>query len=415
MQWRLVSLWFPALFKSLPHGDCYYLHVISPHRLASTLFLTLAELYSRKKPKPHRRSERRMSSLVEPEVLSTSKVEKGGWDQGGKENYLAWCMVKSALKVSSARHSLQGHASAASSPELTKPLSERVLQDLPDFVLLDLYPQCKSLEVLANRPVVLPIESLLLSRQFRPLVTLNWFKIISYYNKLVQRCSWQKVSLGLSDSDWGLRYNYTTPLVFVKTKAVHDFLCVHCHLFRTCVIPILPQLSMLPMGGVAGSSMSHREPHLTAGEMDVTIVWYTHPVPSSLIVTRRTADEAELVPASDRITGYFAMNLKSVNFPVHSEPHALGMETHVVHTSLSRLSTLHDNWKALSGAMSAYLESKAAMRPTSRSLSKQRRAEKNLQPPEELMKGIAKAVKEVASFFESKAKEVGKPCLYHCR
>lgn len=353
-----------------------------------------------------------MSSIVDADLSSIGKAPvetKPGLELGGKDSYLAWCMVRSALKVTSARQALQGFASAANTHELTKPLSERVLQDLPDFVLLDLYPQCKSLETLVNIPVILPVESLLLSRQYRPKVKLNWFKIIGYYNRLVQRCSWQKVTLGFPHSDWGLQYNHTTPLMFTKTKAVHSFLFAHCNLFRSCVIPSLPQPISPPSmtGAIPNAPSVHREPHLVVGEMDVTVIWYATPVPSSLLSGKRAAaDDADILPASDRITGYFAMNLKPVNFPAHSEPHVLGMETHMVHTSLKKLSALHERWKEMEKSVVGYLDAKTAMRPISRSPSKQKRAEKNIQPPEDLMKSIAKAVKEVAIFFDSKAKEV---------
>lgn len=383
------------------------------YRLASTVFLTLAELYNRKRSKLPKRSDRRCS-IIDPDCLSSKAPPgleiRGGWEHGGKDSYLAWCLVKSALKVTSARQALQGFSSAANTQELTKPLSERVCQDLPDFVLLDLYPQCKSLETLANKPVILPVESLLPSRQYRPKVKLNWFKILGYYNRLVQRCSWQKMSLGFPHSDWGLRYNHMTPLVFTKAKAVHSFLCAHCALFRSCIIPTLPTLvqpGMLPaVGAVSNAPTSHREPHLVVGEMDVTVIWYVTPVPSMLLSSKRAGGDAEIVPVSDRITGYFAINLKPVNFPVHSEPQLLGMETHVVHTSLKKLSALHDRWKEMEKGVAGYMDAKTAVRPISRSPSKQKRAEKNIQPPDELMKSIAKAVKEVATFFDSKAKEV---------
>lgn len=374
------------------------------------MFLTLAELYNKRKSRQAKRSERRMSSLIGSDVDSKldSRYDKGCWDQGGKESYLAWCMIKSAHKNSAARRALQSFASTANTPELTRPLSEKVLQDLPDVVLLDLYPQSKSLEALASKPVVLPTESLLPSRQYRATVNLNWFKIISYYHRLVQRCYWQKVSLGVSESHWALHYNCTTAAMHARAKATYNFLCTHCVQFRGCLIPSLPQLSMLPSTSISNAPAApHREPHLVAGEMDVTIIWCINPLPSSLLQAgkKTTADESS-VPASDRITGYFALNLKPVNFPMHSEPHVLGMETHVVHASLRRLTDLHGSWKELARAMSAYLDSKASMRPLSRSTSKQKRAEKSLQPPEELMKGITKAVRDAASFFDSKAKEV---------
>lgn len=383
-------------------------------RFASTLFLSLAELYNKKKKlktlNPKKYDRRR--SFVPPEGDESpgkvdksgweGKWDKGGWDLGGKENYLSWCMVKSVLKISSARQSLQALASAANNADLTRPLSEKVLHEMPDFILLELQSQCETLDTLSSKPVLLPIESLLPSKQYRPNVSLSWFKIINYFNRLIQRCYWQKLSLHLPDSDWELHFNYITPSVYTKTKAVFGFLVSQCPAFKSCVVPALPQLSMLPGGTFSpwtGGVISHRDPHLIASDTDVTIVWYNNPLPPFLL-------GASQLSVSDRITGYFAMNFKSVNFPLHAEPYLLGMDSHVFHTSLTQLSKLHKDWKELSSRALVYLDAKASMRPVSRSPSKQRRAEKSILPPEELVKEIAVAVRDVSDFFDSKARDV---------
>lgn len=393
--------------------------------MGSALFLNLAELLTNKKTRYFPRRLRSPSADLE----GFSSPVKGGKTSpqhspqqdrgelgGPKDNYLSWSMIKAGLRTATAHQSLQALASAANNPDLTKPLSDKALQDLPDFILLELHPQCRGLSTLVSQPALLSIESLLPSKQYRPQFKLTWFKIVNYYMRLLRRCHWQKGTLQLPDSDWGLYYNHTTPFIYAKAKAVLHYLSTHCSLFKPCLIPSMAPMNMLPSGGsfstwMSGTNTPHREPHLAASETDVTIVWFNNPLPPPLQThtnwsTGGTSPSPEAIPPSDRITGYFAMNLKPVNFPLHSEPHLLGVDVHMVHTSLRKLSGLHQSWKELSGEVSSYMESRANMRPTSRSPSKQKRAEKNLQPPEVLIRGIAKGVKDMAEFFDSNSKEV---------
>lgn len=406
-------------------------------RLTSIVSLTLAELYHKKKV---RRSERRKSvSIVlnagppastgatttgseqgqdrekagggsgsgrESSASRTERVPTAAmWESGGKEGYLAWCMVRATQRIWTARQALQGLASSASHQEMTKPLSDKILQDLPDFALLELQVQCKTLQQLGSKAVLLPIESLLPSRQFRPRKVLNWFKVVNYFSRLVQRCYWQKATLHLPDSDWALHYNFTTLSVYAKAKAVYNFLNTHCTAFKPCVMPPLPQLSMLPGGTYSpwtGSMSVHREPHLAAGETEVTVVWCSNPF--SPLCGEGAESGHPTSAASEHITGYFAMNTRAVYFPISNEPHTLGVETHIIHTSLRELSELHGNWVELGKLVGVYLDSRALLRPSSRSPSKIRRAEKNMQPPEEVVTGIPRVVKETATFLHSKAK-----------
>ena len=381
------------------------------------MFLTLAELYGKKKARSLKRSDRRKSvSIVinadepakstggeekEKEKGWEGKWDKGGWEYGGKEGYLAWCMVRSALKIANSRQTLLGFASSTNSADMTKQLGDKILHDLPDFVLLELEPRCETLDMLSNKPLVLPIERLLPSRQFRTKKGINWFKIINYYNRLVQRCYWQKVALHLPDSDWSLHYNFATPSVYTKTKAVFNFLNSHCNVFKSCLLPSIPQLSMLPGGSITpytGNTGIHREPHLAASETEVTILWYSNPF-STLLA-------AGSLPTSQAISGYYAMNYRTVNFPIHNEPYILGIETHVIHTSVRALTDLYEKWEELAKIVTGFLDSRA-IRPTSRSPSKVKKAEKSImQPPEEVAAAIPVAVKEVAKFLKSTKSEV---------
>ncbi len=337
------------------------------------------------------------------------KWDRGGWDLGGKENYLAWCMIKSALRLTTARQSLQGLAASASNPDMTKPLTEKALHDMPDFILLELCPESPALRALSSRAGLLPIESLLPSRQHRPNLSISWLKVINYYNHLLRRCYWQKVALQLPDSDWDLHYHYATPRLFAKARAVLAFLSALCPHFKSCLMPPIPQLSMLPSGTFspwAGSAVTphiHREPQLMAGDADVTIIWYRSFLPPILSAADPTYKPH---PSSDRIIGYFAMNLKPVNFPIHAEPYLLGIDTHVCHTSLSKLKEMHEDLEELSKAVKAYMDARSSIRPVSRSPLKQRKAEKSAHPPDELVRSVRKAVKDISCFFDSKAKEV---------
>ena len=385
--------------------DSLYMHVTPctcmchPCRLASTLSLCLSELHNKRKCKVMKRPvlDRR----------TPSPMDQGTWEQGGRDNYLSWCTIKSALKTSTARQTLLSYACAANNADLNKTLPEKALLDLPDFVLLDLSPQCLTLDLLVSKPVIMPVESLLLSRQYRPKITLTWFKIINYYHRLIQRCFWQKVSLQLPHSDWMLHYNTATPLLYGKAKALFGFLSTHCGPFRSCQIPVFPQ-QVVPSGGLAPwttlTGGTHREPHLQASDIEVTIIWHTNPLPSSSLPSAEQAESS--TSADNKITGYFALNLKTVGFPIHQEPHLLGIDTHMFHTSLHKLACVHDTWKELSKAVSAFLDSRANMRPVSRSPSKQRKVDRSIHPPDDLVKRITKAVKSVAVLFESKAKEV---------
>lgn len=382
-----------------------------------SVLLTLAELYNRKKAKCLKRGERRRSvSIVIDAVddLSKPASEKdkekdkaleSKWETGGKEGYLSWCMIKSAMKISQSRQTLLGYASSTNTPEMTKPLPEKILHELPDFVLLELQAQCESLDTLSNKPVLLPIDSLLPSKQFRPKVSLNWFKIINYYSRLVQSCFWRKFTLHLPDSDWELHSNFVTTSIYPKTKALFSFLVSHCPSFKACMMPSLQHLSMLP-GGIhtSGGTSVHRDSHLVASDTDATVMWYSNPFSPLLAPPQLGRGGAEELPTSDRIAGYFALNSKVVSFPLHTEPHLLGMETYVIHTSLRKLMELHKRWEELGKAVSTWLDAKAALRPISRSPSKQKKAEKSIQPPEEVVRGIPKAVREAAIFLDSKSK-----------
>ena len=178
------------------------------------------------------------------------------------------------------------------------------------------------------------------------------------------------------------------------------------------------QVSMLPSGTyspwMAGSVTPHvhKEPYLMAGDADVSVIWYHTPLPPVLQATAVTLTDPAHGPRppSDRIVGYFAMNAKPVNFPIQAEPYHLGMDTHVCHASLAQLRELHANWEELARRAKSYLETRGSVRPISRSPSQQRKAERSVPPPEELVRDIGKAVRELASFFNAKPKEVGLLC-----
>ena len=342
---------------------------------------------------------------------SSHKDEDGSedaarWDkEHWKEGYLAWCMIKLALQTSTAEKSFQALVLTVQNNDLTKPLSDRVLQDLPDFALHELCPQSEAMDILMSQIDILPIESHMPSKQQRLDVGLNWFKIINYCYRLIQRCYWQKAPLDLSTSEWNLHYHSMTPFLHTKAKAMVSFLSAHCSSFKACLIPPLPRSAFQQGIGVLPKKISSCEPHLTAHESEVVIYWHkdNHPVVPSC----DSVPISEPILESDRITGYFAMNHRSVQYPNNSDSHYLGLETHIVHISNKKLSELHESWKELTRRVNAYLEAKANTRPVSRSPSKQKKKDAMMQPPEELVKAVAEGVKKAAKIFgKRKTKEV---------
>lgn len=290
---------------------------------------------------------------------------------------------------------------------MTQTLNSRALQNLPDFALLELCPHsdstsdCDILESLIRKATVLPIQNLLPHNQLEnDTKNLTWIKILNYYYRLSQRCIWQKTSLQISGSDWGLHYHSATPSLHLKTRAMYMFLSAHFALFKaTCMVPPLPQYSVQHLGHVY-KLVSHNpfqlEQHLVAGEAEVSLLWHRDSLPLLFHMN------APSVPGPDRLMGYFAFNVRAVLSPVQSAFHVLGIEVHVIHTTLTELTALHQVWSDLVESCQAYLQLRELNRPVSRSPKRK----KVLLPPKELVKQIANAVRSVARLLKVKTKQV---------
>ena len=390
-------------------------------RLAYTTFLGLAELYckSSKQTYPSKKpassiavttsishaSPSATMSLEDPNV----QLADTDWERQRKlEAYLAWAMIKTALQVSASQLAFRNLISASHQDNMTKLLNDRALQNLPDFAFLEIDACVDStsgidddiLHCLTKNTVVLPVHRLLPRNQFKNTKNLTWIKVLNYYHHLTQRSVWQKTSLQISDSDWGLHYHSATPSLHLKSRIMYMYLSNHCSQFKaTCLIPPLPHCSIHHLGQIfkiVGRNHTKSELFLTAGDTDLSLIWHGDPLP--LLFHSNVAT----LPGCEMLTGYFAFNVHTLQCPTQNTLQSLGIEVHVIHTTLAELSELHQTWLDLEENCRVFLQHKDKLvRPVSRSKHK-----KHLNPPECLMKQMANAVREMAGLFKIKAKEV---------
>lgn len=365
--------------------------VLISTRLATTLFLTLAEVSNKRcKQSSIFKAVSQESGISATSELTDLKLELER--ERGKEKAYAWSMIRLALRTSTAQQSLRGLVSATRDESMTAPLPLRALKDLPDFLLLELCSNNNDILLTLNsKLVVLPVESLLqttlVAQVKKANVELSWFSIISWYYRLLQRCYWQKASLKLTDSAWGLNHHSVTPALHRKCKATLHFLTTHCPQFKSCLIP--RNILHFSVTGHTGPCEN------LASETEVTVLWCKNSFSSS-----------PEMAISDRITCYIAANSRTVTSPTHFTAQQLGLETHILHTSLEKLTKLHETWKALAKEAQDFMDIKANLLPISRSPAKQRKSEKSLQPPDVLVQGITKALKQTARLFKLKTKNV---------
>ena len=147
---------------------------------------------------------------------------------------------------------------------------------------------------------------------------------------------------------------------------------------------------------VSGAAGAGSEPHLTAGDTEVMVVWH-RPFPTS---------STHQPPSSDVLHGLFALNFKAIKTHPPANIVACGAEVYCVKTSLSALSALHDSWEELAVASKAYLDTKATSRPVSRSPSKQKKSERPVKTPPELQSKLVQAVQMLCATFNLQKKEV---------
>ena len=361
-----------------------------------------------------RKSSSRLSlktSQQELEREKTHKAEREWAKEREREAYNAWALVKTALQTQTAAHNLQLLTSELHNQEATKLIPDKVLAELPDFTLLDLCQSKDVLSALTTGLEVPPIQTLAPRSQLpQPAgVTVSWFKVAVYAEGLMQQCFWQKASLA-SDTDWGLHYHSLTASVYTKCCAVVEFLSKHfSHFAKKSTLPSPPSLLLsstpssssilpatpLPPALLSGQSVipPQAEAHLTAGDSEVSVVWY-RPFPSCHS------------PSSDTLIGLFALNSKTMK--THPPPNigTSGVQVFPVTTSISALSALHSSWEELAVAAKAFHDMRAASRPVSRSPSKRKKSEKVLKTPPELQSKLTQGVQLLCATFGLQRTEV---------
>ena len=356
-----------------------------------------------------------------------TKTEREWVKERGRESYIAWCMTKSALQCHAALQQFRALCSELHNREITKHLTDKMLDDLPDFALLDLCPQENSpLDALAlDTQVVPPIEVMLPSAQYVNTTNITWFKLLVYYRKLLHSCFWQKDSLHTTksrQSSWNLHYNELTPSTHSKCTALLSFLSHHCPPFKGCHLPSLPPLLTLssaghqhPSGGTQPTSGQQTDTYLLAADGELTVMW-TKPIftlwDSISAVKNGTMDRQSCVEDdegrnevgdSEDVMGYFALNQKSVRTFLPPNLSSYGFESHTVRTSAEKLSQLYALWQELATSSKAVLvESRSSSRAMSRSPAKQKRMEKPFRVPPNLAESLETAVIDLAKVLGSR-------------
>ena len=371
---------------------------------------------------PSRRRGSRSGLSLRPstqEQERMSKAEREWNKERGRETYLAWCMVKSAVQSHSVSHQLRALSVELHNEDVVKGLTDKAVDDLPDFALNDLCPSETLLQVLATDEQGLPpIELMLPTAQHTDTTGLTWFKIVGYFRKLLQTCFWQKSSLEVSNSThspWLLHFSEQTPSTYAKCKALHSFLSQHCPSFKSCRVPPLPPFVSLSSTGQrpsvgSQSAGGQADAYLFAPDNELTVVW-TKPFLSltstsiSLNSDIKIVDEdkKEKDVSAEDIVGLFALNQKAVRTSMPPNLPSFGFESHTVRMTVKKLSQLHAVWQELTTASrSVLVESRSSSRPMSRSPSKQKRMEKPFRVPQDLIESLETAVIDLADALGSK-------------
>ena len=305
-----------------------------------------------------------------------------------REAYTAWCALKTAQQSLVARETLQNLTSQLHHQDLARPLSEKALGGVPEFVLLELCgvgdPALSSLLSAAER---VPVDLLVPSAQTVPSATkLTWFQVVSFAHSLLTRCFWPQ------DSDNSLPRTHTlTPSLHTQYQALALFLQHHLTLFSSsCALPSLPP-SLLPSTTPppSPSPKAHTQ-HLRASENEVTVVWY-RPPPNSHLHRHISSSKNDITITSrdvtcgsrdqdDIIVGVFGFNQKAVKVPQPGLTVTPVVEVFAVCLASQDLAQLREMWRELSQASRGYLDSRLSRRPISRSPSRLRKqVEKNQQ------------------------------------
>ena len=303
------------------------------------------------------------------DTKASRKSREGTSRSTGKQLPNSWLFLKLGSKTDQYLEVLDAYMSQVSNEEATKPLSPKMLADLPDFLLLDLCVTEELTTQLAYSMKLPPIESLLPSSQVVLTTGLNLLKIAGYLRKLLNQCFWQKTSLGLSSSNWCVHSHSLTRHLYPRAKALVDFLTTHSHQLKALKIPTISVSKATP------------EPLVTAVDCELTVVWTT-PFPQDT--------------SSDAVVGYFAFNAKSIRTSSHA--HSQGVECHVIKTSLSALEEAALLWAELGALTTGYFDNRT--RPISRSPSKQKKSERGVKMPPEVRETSSHAVEALKTILQ---------------
>ena len=354
-------------------------------RLAQSCFVELSQTFSTQSRQanpftperpitetPHPQSSRPKESKAAPERV-VSKEEKDWTRARAREAYVSWCAAKAAQQCMLSVQGLQTLTAELRNAAATRPLSEKAMRSLPDFALLDLIPLApvgmKGLEAL-------PVEQLIPNVQQYQQFSVNWFTVLTYTYKLLQRCFWSAKISSSGTSVWNLHHHSCTPRIFYQCRALLGFLKVHCSdLWSSAAFPAFPRtLHTTPTDGQRSISVApptlEELSYLQAGDQELTIVW-SSPLLGS--------------PQESSVLALFAFNYKSIKAHPPTNLSAVGIEVYSIPVSCLALNDLRTTWEELVDMTKAFLQNTAMPRPTSRSPSKQKmKLERSLLPPASL-------------------------------
>ena len=367
--------------------QCMYIHmyILISHTcsLAQSCFTELSRTFSiRSKminpfasttdttPPSRQAKGSRGTSRIGQEKDKARKEEKDWSRARAREAYISWCAAKAAQQCMRSMQGIKTLTGELHNTAATTPLSEKAMRALPDFVLLDLAPP---IPVFGKGLEPVPLEQLMPSVQMPQQCSLNWFTVLTYTYKLLQRCLWPSTASSSSSSDWSLHHHSLTPRVFYQSRTLLGFLKAHCSdLWSTATFPAFPRsLMTTPTNALQPSSAapptSVELSYLQAGEQELTIVWS-----SPLLGTC----------SEDSVLTLFAFNHKGIR--THPPPNlsAAAIEVHTIPISPSLLKEVRTMWQELMEATKAFLEKATVPRPTSRSPAKQKlKLERSQLPP----------------------------------
>lgn len=320
-------------------------------------------------PQPSRPKASRDSYRPVNDKDKVSKEEREWTRERTREAYVSWCAAKAAQQCMRSLQGMQALTGDLRNPTATATLSEKAMRSLPDFALLDLAPHRPAS---GNGVEPVPLGQLVPSAQAPQQFSLNWFAVLTYTYKLLQRCFWSsRAPTSTSSSDWSLHYHSHTPKVFYQARALVSFLSAHCSdLWFAAAFPAFPLtlLTAFPNGGRSSSAAPPTTielPYLQAGDQELTIVWCSpYPLRDS------------------NFFALFAFNLKGIKTLPPPNLAAAAIEVHTVLMSHALFKELRTIWKELMDDTKVFLENTTVSRPTSRSPSKQRlKLERSLLPP----------------------------------